>query len=144
MNFLISNSRSKVFCQWLILVPLLFLFISESFSQMGTMAISTDISSGVITNIDANNEIGVIQFQIDNLSANQQDIIMYEFTKYEGEIVNFGISLVDNKLIVAYRLPSYPNFLLAILDRVNIRGYYLDISGLQTFYAKDGHSAFIR
>ncbi len=145
MKFLISkNNLKNLRFKLAITLGISVLMSAYSYSQMGTLEVRSDISSGIITEIDANHEIGLIQFKIDVVNESVQDIILREFSKYDGEIVNFGLSIAEKKLIVSYRSPSYPNFILGILDRVNIRPYYINLAGLTTTYVKDGYSAFLR
>jgi hypothetical protein len=76
------------------------LFLSSSlFGQMGTLQVRTDITSGIITPIDSLHEIGLVQFQVTGLTEEMQSLILKEYLKYEGEIVNCGFDITDDKLI---------------------------------------------
>jgi hypothetical protein len=118
-------------------------FSLQSNAQIEEIDIDPTIQSGIIQNIDQNNQIGIVQFKIENLDAEMAQLILREFDKYNGEIVGYGQAVISGKIIVSYLDPLYPNFLLAILDRVNIKGYY-ENNGVNVYYQKDGRSAFIR
>ncbi len=137
----IEYSRIKFF--WILLTGLVLVSKSLSAQDFGSMAVEQNLSSGIIVPLNSSNEIGVVQFKIDDMDEAMYATVLKEFKKYEGEIVNCGADIVEKKLIVSYISTTYPNFLLAILDRVNIHAYY-ELNGTQTFYVKDGHSAFIR
>jgi hypothetical protein len=122
----------------------LFFISSTSFAQLEPLEINTSIQSGIIQAIDADHPIGKIQLIIVDLDADKAKIVKDEFTKYSGDIIGFGQAVIDNKIILTFKNPIYPNFLLAILDRVNIKGYYHNESGLEISFIKDGVSAFIR
>lgn len=113
-------------------------------AQLEDLEINTSIQSGIIQEIDTDHPVGKIQIIVVDLDAQKAKFIRDEFTKYSGEIIGYGQAVIDNKIILSYTNPITPNFLLAILDRVNIKGYYHNESGLEITFVKDGVSAFIR
>lgn len=144
MNTLFSIDNLKTLRFKLLKATILLLLVSSySFGQMGKLLVNSSISSGIITPINSTNEIGLVQFKIDNFSSDVVKKIIIEFEKYSGDILDCGYSVPESKLIVSFKDPIYVNYLLAILDRVNIRGYY-DLNGVETRYFKDGNSGFIR
>jgi|TARA_R110000737_G_scaffold353499_1_gene406230 hypothetical protein len=122
---------------------LLFLLCSHSFGQMGTLQVDSTISSGIIIPLNLSNDIGLVQFKIDNFNLDVAKKVVFEFEKYTGEIIDCGYSVPESKVIVSYQDPMYINYILAILDRVNIRGYY-ELNGVETRFVKDGNSRFVR
>lgn len=118
------------------------LFSGSALSQLNELEIFPDVTSGIIQTIDDNHSVGIIQFKIIDFDLEKAAFIHQELTKYSGEVLGYGYSVLDHKILVSYADPMYPNFLLAILDRVNIKGYY-EVAGSQVFYQKDGKSSFI-
>lgn len=143
MNKLFKWKTPLFIHQLLLIMVIVLLSNSLSAQDFGNMEVDNSIESGIIVPVNSPSDIGVIQFKIDNLTKPMYESILRELNKYNGEIVNCGAKIEDKKLIVSYVSPTYPNFILAILDRVNISGYY-DVNGVDTYYFKDGYSAFIR
>ncbi len=149
MSSICALNRAKT-----LVVERLYLFVFamllsfSSYSQLEDLSVNPSLSSGIIQTIDPNSvadtpPIGIVQFKIVDMDLEKAQFIQKEFTKYEGEIIGFGYAVLDQKIIVSYTNPIYPNFLLAILDRVNIKGYFAE-NGSNVYYEKDGKSAFLR
>ncbi len=124
-------------------VLVLFLFSVPCQAQLEHLEINPTLTSGIIQSIDSTNQIGFIQLKIVDLDLEKVNFIRSEFNKYSGDILGYGYSVLDSKIIVCYQLPVYPNYLLAILDRSNIKGFY-EHQGSLIYYVKDGYSSFIR
>ncbi len=134
----------QLFCRRIfavLVISLAFSFIS--FSQIQDIEVNSTIQTGIIQTIDQNNELGIIQMKVVGMDFEMAQQIRFEFVKYQGEIIGYGYSVLDNLIIVSYNSPIYPNFLQAILDRVNIDAFYSQ-NGQDVYYQKDGYSAFIR
>lgn len=112
-------------------------------AQLEELEINSSLTSGIVQDIDSSNQIGMVQFKVEDLDLEKVSIIRSEFQKYAGDIIGFGYSVLDSKIIISYKSPVYPNYLLAILDRSNIVGFY-EQGGLIIYYFKDGYSSFIR
>lgn len=112
-------------------------------AQLEELEINSSLTSGIVQDIDSSNQVGMVQFKVEDLDLEKVSIIRSEFQKYAGDIIGFGYSVLDSKIIISYQSPVYPNYLLAILDRSNIVGFY-EQEGLIIYYFKDGYSSFIR
>jgi len=121
--------------------------VSGVFAQtkLQETSIPVHLHSGVLTKIDEQHEIGAMLIHIDALLTDEtlEAKVQEEFMKYPSEIISFAISASTGKVYITYKNPLYPNLILAILDRKNIRGYYLE-DGQEIRYVKDGNAYFKR
>lgn len=144
-NICTSNRANKSFFSNRILstfVAIVF-FSFSGISQLAELEVNELLTSGVMVELSQESDLGVVQIILDDLDSESATEVYREFSKYSGEIVGLGMSVLEKKIIISYRDPINPNFLLAILDRVNLRAFY-DENGDEIYYVKDGNSSFIR
>lgn len=146
MVYICTSNRAN---KYLISNRILSVFIAVAFfsfsgiSQLAELEVNELITSGVIVELGQESDLGVVQIILDDLDSESATEVYREFSKYSGEIVGLGMSILEKKIIISYREPINPNFLLAILDRINLRAFY-DENGDEIYYVKDGNSSFIR
>jgi len=121
----------------------LFLFLTLILSSGSLLAQSPDVS-GMITIAGVNGEQynGVsIKFEV-TLVAIDETNITRELNKYPGIA---SVSFLEERqyIYVKYTNEISANQLLAVLDKLNKRGHYMN-AGLPVYYQKDQNTYFLR
>lgn len=112
-------------------------FSSVTFSQ-------TEVHSGILHTQSSVEEYNLIKIHCDGVSSTAViRSVSDELKKYPKEIYSFDFDQVNHKIYVKYKGAMSPNMILGILDRVNIRAYYL-VSGSPVYFVKTGNEIFVR
>lgn len=70
-------------------------------------------------------------------------IIRQEFAKY-NEIKAVDIDMMNKKMYIKYTNELDANFILGILERVNIIAFYNNVLGTPVYFTKTGFESFRR
>lgn len=121
-----------------ILIPVFALcFANVSHSQ-------TEIHSGVLHSQSATEEFTLIKIHCEGLSSDiVKASVQAEFEKYPSGIYSFDIDQTNEKVYLKFHGTMNSNMILGILERVNIRAYYLE-NGVPVYYEKSGTESFVR
>ncbi len=135
----------NLFCRKVkfIFIFLVFLAPMAANAQLVKLDLIPHLSSGIVTPMGSINTIEVVQFKVVDMDLEKSEQILHELSKYDGDIIGFGKSILDSKIIVSYTNPFTANHILAILDRVNIKAYY-EVNGQNVYFVKNEISFFIR
>lgn len=110
----------------------------------GTGYSQESIHSGVLHTTANGEETNLIKIHCDALTDQTLIVINKEFEKYKTEVKSVDFDLVDLKIYVKYTNAIDANLILGILERVYIKAYYLNTSGVAVYYTKAGNESFKR
>lgn len=101
--------------------------------------------SGLLHTTAQGEESNLLKLHCDQLEDQTlESIIRDEFAKYPKEILSVDIKAVDRKIYVKYTNFIDPNMLMGILERVQMKAYYLDSNNTPVYYSKTGNESFKR
>lgn len=121
-----------------IFLPVFAIFMAgASYSQ-------TEAHSGILHSTSSTEEYNLLKIHCEGLQIEKvKSSVVTEFSKYKSEIYSFDIDQTNEKVYLKYNGTMNPNMILGILDRVNIRAYYMD-NGLPIYFVKSGSENFVR
>ena len=141
IRFIESEIKTMITTKHTVLIACLLSSMAFGQEKISVDIIPAQIHSGVIKKIEGTNLIGELVLHLDNMSPEVAAKVEREFKKYPEEVQTYAIDIDKKKIYISYTEPFYPNLVLSILDRVNIRPYYLE-NGEEVKYVKDGNAYF--
>jgi hypothetical protein len=113
------------------------------FSPASLQAQATDISGIQHHAVAGSEEFNLILIKFDNaLQPDDPANIERELLKYKG-VTTINFSQDHAYVYIKYSNLITPNQILAVLDKMNRRGHYME-GGSPVYYAKDNNVYFIR
>jgi hypothetical protein len=113
------------------------------FSSAPLTAQATDISGVQHHAVAGSEEFNLILIKFENtLQGDDPANIQQELLKYKG-VSSISFTQDHDYVYIKYTQAITANQLLAVLDKMNRRGHYME-SGTAVYYAKDNNVYFIR